>query len=503
MQQILRTFFCLIACLLSCIGYAQQRPNVIIIYADDLGYGDLSCYGATKIHTPHIDRLAKQGLRFSDGHCTSATCTPSRYGLMTGIYPWRKQGTGVLPGDAALIIDTAQATLPKIFKEAGYRTAIVGKWHLGLGTAVEKAWNGWLTPGPNECGFDQSFIFPATADRVPTVFVENHRVVALDSLDPIAVNYHQKIGNDPTGKEHPELLKLLSSPGQGHDQTIVNGIGRIGYMSGGKRARWADEELSFTFLSKVQAFISQQSGQPFFMYYAATEPHVPRMPATIFKNKSGLGYRGDAILELDWTVGQILDLLDRLGIAKNTIVIFTSDNGPVLDDGYQDGAVTMLNGHTPAGKWRGGKYSAYEGGTRVPWLIRWPGKIQAGVSTATISQVDLLRSFAAFLQIHVPGSEAKDSKDIMTSLLGKKKTGRDWLVEQGGPIAIRKGNWKLILPHKGPFFDKLTHTEIGNMPDPQLYNLATDPGEKNNIADKYPDKVAELRKLLTGIEEQP
>lgn len=280
-----------------------SKPNLIYIYADDLGYGDISAYGATKMNTPNLDRLAASGVRFTNAHATSATCTPSRFALMTGVYPWRQQGTGILPGDAKLIVPTDRITLPKVFKQAGYRTAIIGKWHLGLGTQVQKNWNTAITPGPNEVGFDYSFIFPATADRVPTVFLENHHVLALEESDPIVVDYKKKVGNDPTGKEHPELLKMQSSPGHGHNQTIVNGIGRIGYMSGGNKARWVDEEVSTTFLAMAQAYIRENRNHPFFLYFALTEPHVPRMPATRFKGKSGLGYRGDAILQLDWTVG--------------------------------------------------------------------------------------------------------------------------------------------------------------------------------------------------------
>lgn len=251
----------------------QQKPNVVFILADDLGYGDLSCYGATKINTPNIDKLAKQGIRFTNAHSTSATCTPSRYAIMTGQYPWRKKGTEILPGDAALIVPTDKITLPSLFQKAKYQTGIVGKWHLGLGDTLEKEWNGELKPGPNELGFDYSFIFPATADRVPTVFIENHKVVALDTADPIRVDYKKLVGNDPTGKEHPELLKMKAS--LGHDNTIVNGIGRIGYMSGGNRARWTDEEMPLTFLSKAKEFIETNKSNPFFLYYALTEPHVP------------------------------------------------------------------------------------------------------------------------------------------------------------------------------------------------------------------------------------
>lgn len=478
---------------------AQQTPNVIYIYADDLGYGDLSCYGSTKIHTPNLDKLAASGIRFTNGHCTSATCTPSRYALMTGQYPWRKQGTGILPGDAALIIPTDKTTLPNLFKKAGYKTAIIGKWHLGLGEKVEKEWNKEIKPGPNEVGFDYSFIFPATADRVPTVFLENHKVIALDPNDPITVDYQKPIGNDPTGKEHPELLKMKSSPNHGHDNTIVNGIGRIGYMSGGKMARWTDEELSTTFLTKTKDFIAANKSESFFLYVALTEPHVPRMPATVFKGKSGLGLRGDAILQLDWTVGEILKQVETQGIAKNTIIIFTSDNGPVLDDGYQDGAVTQLNGHTPLGVLRGGKYSALEGGTRVPFIISWPKIIKPQVSNALVSQIDLIASFSNLLKQAIPAGDAPDSENTLDAFLGKSTKGRSVFVEQGGALSIVKDGWKCISPNDGPAFSALVSIETGNLPEPQLYNLNDDVSEKNNLATKYPEKVKELMELLKQI----
>jgi len=472
------------------------RPNVIYIYADDLGYGDLSCYGATKIHTPNVDKIAAAGIRFTNGHCTSATCTPSRYALMTGEYPWRKKGTGILPGDAALIIPTDRTTLPNMFKKAGYKTGIVGKWHLGLGNAVAKDWNGEVKPGPNEVGFDYSFIFPATADRVPTVFLEDHHIVALDPNDPIAVDYTKKIGNDPTGKEHPELLKLKSSPGQGHDGTIVNGIGRIGYMSGGKLARWVDEEVSSTFLAKAEGFIEENQHKPFFLYFAMTEPHVPRMPATRFKGTSGLGLRGDVILQLDWTVGEIMKQLKYLGLEKNTIVIFTSDNGPVLNDGYQDEAVAKLNGHTPAGPMRGGKYSALEGGTRIPFIIRWPGKIKPQVSDALVSQMDMLASFSAFLKQPIPAGDATDSENLMDAFLGRSDKGRSVYIEQGGALAIVKDGWKYITPNNSEPYNNLVEIETGNSTEPQLYNLNNDIGEKRNLAAQYPEKVKDLKALL-------
>ncbi len=479
---------------------AQQKPNVIFIYADDLGYGDVSSYGATKISTPNLDKLASQGIRFTNAHATSATCTPSRYAVMTGQYPWRRTGTNILPGDAALIIPTDKTTLPKLFKETGYATGLVGKWHLGLGTAVEKEWNGDLTPGPNEVGFDYSFIFPATADRVPSVFVENHHVVALDAIDPIAVDYKHKVGNDPTGLEHPELLKMKSSPGQGHNGTIVNGISRIGFMSGGHSARWTDEEMPLTFLAKAKEFITVNKAKPFFLFYTLTEPHVPRMPSTMFKGKSGLGFRGDAILQLDWTVGQIMQELELLGIAKNTMVIFSSDNGPVLDDGYADGAVTELNGHTPWGPYRGGKYSSYEAGTIVPFIISWPKKIKPGVSDALISQMDLMASFAKLFKKQLPDNVGTDSENMLPELLGRSKKGRSVVVEQGiESIAILSGDWKYIAPNNGNRMDTLTNIELGNSRQPQLFNLKEDIGEKNNLAEKNPSKLKEMEALLLNI----
>ncbi|HPZ86808.1 MAG TPA: arylsulfatase [Flavihumibacter sp.] len=477
-------------------AYAQKGPNVIIICADDLGYGDLGCYGATKLQTPNMDRLAANGIRFTNGHCTSATCTPSRYAMLTGMYPWRKKGTGVLPGDAALIIPTNTGTLPSLFASAGYATGIVGKWHLGLGDSVAKNWNATIQKGPNDIGFGYSFIFPATADRVPTVFLENQQVVASDSSDPIQVSYQHPIGDEPTGRDHPELLKLHASPGQGHDGTIVNGIGRIGYMQGGRLARWTDEEMPLTFLEKAKTFISRHTQQPFFLCYNLTEPHVPRMPSTMFRGKSGLGLRGDTILQLDWSVGEILKELERLHLTQNTLVIFTSDNGPVLDDGYQDGAVTLLQGHKPGGPLRGGKYSLFEAGTRVPFIVSWPAQVKPGTSEALLCQVDWLASFAALLNKTLPAGVGADSQNQLPALLGRSATGRTSLVEHAGALAIISGKWKYIPANNIQPYYKLTDTETGGSTEPQLYDLQQDIGEINNLAKKFPDVCASLQALL-------
>ncbi|ANH80001.1 arylsulfatase [Niabella ginsenosidivorans] len=478
--------------------YSQQHPNVILIYADDLGFGDVSCNGGTGVTTLNIDQLAKEGIRFTNAHTTSSTCTPSRYGIMTGEYPWRKKGTGILPGDAALIIPTGKLTLPGVFQQAGYTTGLVGKWHLGLGNTVEKNWNQEIKPGPNQVGYHYSFIFPATADRVPTVFLENQKVLNIDSDDPITVDYKTRVGTDPTGKEHPELLKLKSDPEQGHNNTIVNGIGRIGYMTGGKLARWSDEELSFTFLEKAKEFIRQNKKTPFFLTYNLTEPHVPRMPATMFRGKSKLGLRGDALLQLDWAVGEILNELRAQGIEKNTIVIFSSDNGPVLNDGYEDRVVELNGAHKPAGPFRGGKYSLLEGGTRVPFIVSWPGKIRPGVSNALIGQIDLLASFAKYLHQTIPAGNAPDSRNMWAALTGADQKGRDHLVEHSGTLAIVKDGWKYIPANNIPPYFKTTGTESGGSKTDQLYNLQADPAEKENRAATDPGKLKELKALLAA-----
>jgi arylsulfatase A-like enzyme len=479
---------------------AQDRQNIVVILTDDLGYGDVSAYGATAVATPNIDRLAKEGLRFTDAHATAATCTPSRYSLLTGEYAWRKPGTGILPGNAALIIEPGRTTLPSILQRAGYTTGAVGKWHLGLGPSGGPDWNTEIARNPNSVGFSYSFIMAATADRVPAVYIENGRVVSLDAADPIRVSYTEPIPGMPTGREHPELLKVR--PSHGHDQTIVNGVSRIGYMAGGTRALWKDEDMADTFARKAVSFIESHSSGPFFLYFATHDPHVPRLPHPRFVGKTTLGPRGDAIVEADWSVGQILDTLDRLSLTRNTLVIFTSDNGPVVDDGYQDDAVEKLGGHKPAGPFRGGKYSNFEGGTRIPFIVRCPGRVKPGLSSALVSQVDLLASLAALTGQTLSAPDAPDSLDTMAAFLGRKADARTALVESAGALSLRQGSWKYIEPNNRPKMNKETNTELGNDSVPQLYDLSSDPGESRNVAPDYPARVqsmaAELQKIRTA-----
>lgn len=474
----------------------SERPNIVLILADDAGYGDLSCYGAARVKTPNLDRLASQGVRFTDAHSPSATCTPTRYALLTGEYAWRRKGTGILPGNAALIIEPGRTTVPSLLKRAGYATGCIGKWHLGLGSG-DLDWNGEIKPGPLEVGFDYAFIVPATGDRVPCVYVENHRVAGLDPGDPIRVSYGTPIGGEPTGRERPDLLKL--KPSHGHDQTIVNGISRIGYMSGGKAARWVDEDMADVLTRKAVSFIETNRNRPFFLYFATHDIHVPRVPHPRFVGTSQCGVRCDAMQQLDWCAGELMKTLERLKLAGNTLVIFTSDNGPVVDDGYQDGAVETLGGHKPSGPFRGGKYSNFEGGTRVPFIARWPRRIKPGVSSALVSQVDFLASFAALSGRKLEPGDGPDSFNLLPALLGESKTGRDHLVEHARALSLRQGQWKLIPANEGPRVNRNTNTELGTGAEPQLFDLAADPGETRNVAAQHPEKVRELTAFLNKI----
>jgi arylsulfatase A-like enzyme len=477
-------------------GEDSTLPNVVIIYADDLGYGDVSAYGATEITTPNIDRLANGGVRFTNGYSSSATCSPSRYALLTGDYPWRNEKARILDGTAPLLIGTEQMTLPKMFKEQGYHTGIVGKWHLGLGDG-HVDWNEQIAPGPNEVGFDYAYIMAATQDRVPTVYIENGKVVRSDPNDPIEVSYRENFPGEPTGKDNPEMLKMKWH--HGHYNTIVNGISRIGYMKGGAEARWVDENMADTFLVRAQDYILAHKDAPFFLYYALQQPHVPRTPHPRFVGKTGMGPRGDVIVEADWCIGELISTLEEQGLLENTLIILSSDNGPVLNDGYYDDADTKVGGHTPAGPLRGGKYSLFEAGTRVPFISYWKGQIDPAVSDAIVCQVDLFSSLASLVDSELRN---RDSEELMKVLMGKSDQGRDELImEATGRTALRKGEWVLIPPHNGRAIAKEVNIELGNAPEYQLYNLSDDLGEQHNLATKQPDKLKEMIAAYEAIRE--
>jgi arylsulfatase A-like enzyme len=472
------------------------NPNIIIIYTDDLGLGDLSCYFSKELITPNIDALAKGGLKFTNGYASSATCTPSRYALLTGIYPWRNNDAKILPGSAPLIIGTNQMTLPKMLKTKNYHTSIVGKWHLGLGDG-QVNWNEHISPGPNEVGFDYSYIMAATQDRVPTVYIEDGHVVGGDKDDPISISYDKNFEGEPTGLTHPELLKMKWH--HGHNNSIVNGIPRIGYMKGGTKAKWVDEDMSDIFLVKAQEYIRNKAKEknPFFLYYAMQQPHVPRTPHPRFVGKSGMGPRGDVIVELDWSVGELIKTLEEQGILKNTLIVFSSDNGPVINDGYYDVAVEKLGKHNPFGGLRGGKYSLYEAGTKVPFIVYWKDKIKPSVSDALICQMDFLASFASLVKSDIA---TEDSENLIDVLLGKTNKGRDQLIiEASTRTAFRSGDYVMIPPYKGPEFSTSVNIELGNSPNFQLFNLKNDPGQKQNLAAENPIKLNDMIKAFEAI----
>lgn len=501
----LRLFSCLFFC--AAIATAAEKPNILLIMADDIGYGDLSCYGAKHARTPNLDRLAREGRRFLDAHSPASTCTPTRRALLTGVYSWRQQpASGILPGDAPLGIQPGSVTLPSLLKQAGYFTGVVGKWHLGLGgPAAEDGsgkgpdWNGDIKPGPGEVGFDSTFIMAATGDRVPTVYVENHRIVGLDPADPISVSYKNKVGTEPTGKENPELLKLKHT--HGHDMTIVNGVGRIGWMTGGKTARWRDEDMADTFAKKAIAFLEVAAAKkdtPFFLYFATHGIHVPRVPHERFKGVSGHGIRADAIHELDDTVGQVLAALEKNGQLDKTLILFTSDNGGVMDDGYEDFAPGGYQMNAPL---RGTKGTLFEGGHRVPFLARWPGKVKVGESAALIAHLDLPATFAALTGTAVPEGAYRDSVNVLPALLGESDKGRDrFIAHTGGtrgPLMIRQGDWKFIQPGGGNYGQAARGGETKPTPKGMLFNLGNDLAEKNNLVEQHPDKAKELGDILT------
>lgn len=493
------------ACAMPFFAYAKdakntQRPNVIIIYADDLGYGDLECYGAKNVTTPNVNKLAKGGIRFTNVHATAATSTPSRYSMLTGEYAWRKPGTDVAAGNAGMIIRPEQYTMADLFKNAGYATGAFGKWHLGLGEkSGEQDWNAPLPVGLDDLGFDYSYIMAATADRVPCVFIENGRVANYDPTAPIEVSYKANFPGEPTGRSNPELLYNLK-PSHGHDYSIVNGISRIGYMKGGGKALWKDENIADSITAHALTFIEQHKDEPFFMYFATNDVHVPRFPHERFRGKNKMGLRGDAIAQFDWSVGQLLDQLDRLGLSDNTLILLSSDNGPVVDDGYDDRAKELLNGHSPTGNLRGGKYSAFEGGTRVPMIVRWPARIKpAAENDVLMSQIDWMASFASMLDQNMPKGSAPDSYNRLSNLLGSDMTDRPWVVEQAADktLSLRTKKWKYIEPSEGsPLITWGPEVETGYLPSPQLYDMSADNTEQANLAEENPRVVYDLERVL-------
>jgi arylsulfatase A-like enzyme len=483
-------------------SFASEKPNIIVIMADDLGYGDVSCYGATALQTPSIDRLASEGLRFTSGYCSASTCTPTRFSLLTGTYAFRQKGTGIAAPNGPAIIKPGTETLPSILKRAGYATAVIGKWHLGLGEPTPD-WNGDLKPGPLDIGFDHCYLLPTTNDRVPQVYVEGRRVKNLDPNDPIRVLSEKPASDHPTGLTHRETLKMDWT--HGHNQTIHNGISRIGFYTGGTKARFRDEDLADEWVKESTRWIESNKDRPFFLFFASHDIHVPRIAHERFQGKTKLGPRGDCIMQLDWCVGELTSTLDRLGLAENTLIVFCSDNGPVLDDGYKDDAVEKLGDHRPAGPFRGGKYSVWEGGTRTPFIARWKGRIASGVSDEIVSTIDLAASVASLTGQTLAPNTCRDSFDVLNALIGESDAkGRDHFLQQdngSGNFGLRVGDWKLVrLLQKGKS-QAIVSIDEYSFPKGKygLYKLSDDPAEQNDVAARYPEVVQEMTAQLDKI----
>lgn len=490
--------------LLPLAGRAQQtKPNVILLVADDLGYGDLSCYGATRVETPAVDSLAASGICFTNMHACASTSTPSRYGLLTGQYPFRKSGTDVAAGNAGMIIHPDRTTVADLMKRGGYTTAAIGKWHLGLGSkTAQQDWNGTLDQTPLNLGFDYHYIMAATADRVPCVFIENGQVANHDASAPIEVSYRANFPGEPTGRTHPELLTKLK-PSHGHDMSIVNGISRIGYMKGGGKALWRDEDIADSIMAHAIRFINDNSDTPFFMYLCTNDVHVPRMPHERFRGKSVMGLRGEAILQFDQCVSRLRQALRERGLEENTIIIVTSDNGPVLDDGYADRAIELAEDHRPGSNFRGGKYSAFEAGSMVPFIVSWPAEIHKGkVSDALCSLIDVPATLAALADVEPQEGEAPDSENHLATWLGKNSKPRKQAISlsAGHVLSLRTQRYKYISPSEGEAVISWgPKIETGNNPAPQLYDLSQSDYEGRNIADKKPKTVKRLQRRLEKV----
>lgn len=484
----------------------RQKPNIVMIVADDLGYGDLSCYGATAIATPTIDSLANNGVRFTNMHACAATSTPSRYGILTGEYPFRRQGTDVAAGNAGMIIKPSQVTVADIMRKAGYSTAAIGKWHLGLGSkTAAQDWNGCLDQSPRDLGFDYHYIMAATSDRVPCVFIENGKVANYDSSAPISVSYIRNFDGEPTGESNPELLTKLK-PSHGHNQSIVNGISRIGYMKGGGKALWTDENIADSIVSHAISFIDHSKEKPFFIYLCTNDVHVPRMPHERFRGKSAMGLRGEAIMQFDWTVKQIADALRQRCISDNTIIIITSDNGPVLDDGYQDRAKELVGSHKPAGPWRGWKYSAYEGGSAVPFIVYWPDGAEHGVvSDALVSLIDTQATLSAAAGQESLCEAFTDSQNHLSTWLGHDMTPRDYAVSmaQNRSLTLRTQRYKYIEPSNGkPMITWGPEIETGYRGVPQLFDISKSKYEATDVSATEPDTLRKMGQMLSDIKER-
>ncbi|MFY7818344.1 MAG: sulfatase family protein [Akkermansiaceae bacterium] len=482
--------------LLSSFGlltHAKEKPNIVLIYADDLGYGEASCYNPerNKVPTPHIDKLARQGMRFTDAHSSSAVCSPSRYTLLTGRYHWRSRlQQGIVGMWEKPLIAENRLTLASMLREQGYQTAITGKWHLGwdwnltqqqigLMTATNKndvpasdeqiaLWKDRFSRdiegGPTDRGFDRYF-GTDVPNWPPFCFIENRRTVGIPSeFLPAKLFLNQLASQQGPALKDWNLAAILPAI----TQHACDWIGEFA-----------------------------QNGKPFFLYLPMTAPHTPIAPNSTWKGKSGLGTYADFVMETDASIGRVLESITRAGIEQNTLVILTSDNG---NASYAGGKDLEKSGHYVSGPLRGSKFDAWEGGHRVPFIVRWPRHVKAGsVCEHLVQQSDLMATLADILSVQLPGDAGEDSISMIPLLQGKNEATRTNGVScaASGVPALRSGSWKYILgnPGRSPAIKKST-TEIT---DGYLYNLADDISESKNLAQAMPAKVAEMKNLLEKI----
>jgi len=456
-------------------GESPTRPNIIFILADDLGYGDVSCLNPdSRITTPNMDRLAAEGLRFTDAHSGSAVCTPTRYGVVTGRYCWRSAlKKGVLWGYSPMLIEPGRMTVASLLKEHGYATSCFGKWHLGLGNEAKTDYGKPLRPGPVDVGFDEFFGIPASLDMEPYLYVENdHPVEApTEHIERSAHPRFWRAGPIAPGFRHVDVLPELT-----------------------KRAtRWMEDHAK------------TQPQRPFFMYFPLTAPHTPVLPVPMAKDKSRAGEYGDFVWQVDWTIGQVMETLQRLGIDENTLIMVTSDNGP--ENITQ--ALVPDYGHYSNYHFRGRKRDAWEGGHRVPFFARWPGRIKPGsVCEQTICLTDLMATCAEIVGASLPSDAAEDSYSILPALLGKTldRPIREATVHHSanGEFAIRQGCWKLILCRGSGGNRYTTGPNAIQNDDPpgQLYDLSADVVERRNLYRERPEIVRRLTALMDRYKQQ-
>ncbi len=486
MQDFYKLILFVISSLFLAAGLSAAKPNVVYILADDMGWGDPSCFNSeSKIHTPHLDKMAAAGMRFTDAHSGSAVCTPTRYGVVTGRYSWRSRlKKGVLGGASTHLIDTERYTVADLMKDQGYHTAMIGKWHLGWDFVFSKGgpsnrydlkggevidYSKRVTNGPDALGFDYYYGHCGSLDMAPYVYVENGRVTSPPNRVTINQDYKGFWREGPTGSDFD------------HTQVTPNFVNRA--------CKYIDERA--------------QTGQPFFLYLPLPSPHTPILPIERFMGKSNTNFYGDFVQQVDWHVGQVMGALEKNGVADNTLIIFTSDNGCSPRAGFEELDVV---GHKPGGKFRGNKADIYEAGHRVPFIAHWPNSIDGGSrSDATICLTDLFATLAEITESKIPKNAAEDSVSFLGALKGKEKQVREGTVHHSinGSFAIRKGDWKLVLcPGSGGWsYPRPNETKALDLQPIQLFNLKSDTAESTNVYSSNPDKVKELYRLLESYVE--